>query len=1001
MRCHPFSLLLTLFFALPLLALSQIQQPIHIDDTKNIVDVIKALQGPGIEITNITYSMPEGRKAIGYFEDTGNLLGLKKGLVITSEAANFATGPNNSSGRISAGPIQEMNDADLATVTNGPFYDIATVEFDIKTVYSKFSFSYVFGSEEYPEYVDGIFNDTFGFFISGPGIAGAKNLATLDDGSPISINSINQFLNSEYFISNGTGATPLVNYYLQYDGLTKKLTASTAVIPNESYHIKLIISDIGDNSFDSGVFIEQESFVSEIPYKATISYENDRFDYAIEGCNKAFLTIEREAQNAVDPLILDLSFEGIAINGNDFTFIQPGPLTLAAGVLTAIIEIVPLADALPEGDETVVLHLTNAVTGNFTTSQVTIKDKMDYDIDETTICSTIPTIINNNPEVNFSFNWQHHNGLSCEQCISPTATLTQNALFPVEVTHLPSGCKTNITASVLVNNFQYNFNDELVCYNTSTAINKNASNDYDYRWQQTQGLSCLNCLSPSITVLQDKTLSVEVTEVASGCKTNSELNLDVYKFDFSFEETSVCENMPTTINKNPSPGYAFTWESHSSLSCTNCTSPSVVLSQETSFQVKVKELIHGCEITREVPVKVKKIDYKVPESLICKDEENAINLEASDNYIYRWKADAALSCTNCKSPKVRLEKPTSFPVEIEEITTGCKIENQALVKLKTVNYLVPSILICANQPTTINSNAPAEYLFQWAPNPGLSCLNCSSPFLKTENDVQLNVQIEDRRIGCRTKLTVPAKVIKVNYPILPQEVCENTLTGIHINFQEGYSFEWLPDEDLSCLKCTSPEVVLQNDKSFLLEVRENKSACKTIVTVPIKIKKIQAHFTYTITDNYSSIIADFKNQSNGANEYRWTFGDGNNSLEFEPTFEYNPLGETINIQLTAINNQGLYCEATEDASIFLHEPVFIPNVITPDNDQYNQFFEVKGIEKGVWLLIILNSWGKQVYSSNGYLNDWSAENNSTGFYFYELRNPEDNKSYKGWLHVIK
>ena len=922
MRSFPTPLVksfLAFFFLFPLFALSQ-GQPILIDDTRNIEDVVKALQGPGTEITNITFSVPGAPLAMGYFEDTGALLGLKKGLIITTGAALSATGPNNNFGSSTSGSFTEMQDPDLATIAAGRFFDISIVEFDIKTQYSKLSFNYVFGSEEYPEFANSQFNDTFGLFISGPGIIGSMNIATLDNGRPVSVNSIYQ---SNNFLSNGFGNTPDVNYYLQYNGVTKKLTASARLIPNETYHVKIIIADVSDNAFDTGVFLEQESFISEIPFDVTVSYEHDRFDYAIEGCNKAYLTVKRDAQDAADPLALDLSFEGNAINGIDFNFVQPGPLTLAVGQLTSIVEIAPVADAVSENNESVIAHVKNIVTTTTVTTQLAIHDEMIYNINESAVCISTPTIINVNPEADFSFNWEVRNELSCQQCLSPTVTLTQNALFKVEVTHLPSGCQANTTASVLVNNFQYHFSDETICYNVASAINKNASNNYVYRWTDNQGLSCLSCTSPLITALQDVTLSVEVEEVASGCKTGSVLNVNAYNFDFTFPETFACANKQTTINKNPPTGYSFTWQSHPSLSCTACTSPSVLLDRDLTLQVKVKEQTNGCEINKQVPVEVVE-DYRVPESIVCKGTETAINASASDNYIYTWTANPVLSCTNCKSPKVMLDKSTSFLLQIEEIRSGCKTQTQALVRVNAVDYQISPITMCANEPMIINANAPMRYLFQWEPGPDLSCIMCPSPTVTSDTNLQLKVDVEDTQVQCRTTFIVPVHVIKV-----------------------------------------------------------------------------EALFTYTIADQYTSIIVDFKNQSKEATEYQWSFGDGITSSELEATHQYQPIGEIIKVQLTAINNQELHCEATSSATIFIHEPVFIPNVFTPNGDQYNEFFEVKGIQKGLWTLTVVNRWGNLIYFASDYQNDWRAENVAPGVYYYELRNPQDEKSYKGWLTVIR
>jgi len=102
------------------------------------------------------------------------------------------------------------------------------------------AFRFVFGSEEYPEYVNSI-NDVFGFFISGPGITGpyqnnAKNIALIPaTNNPVSINSVNAGSNNTWYTANHNG-----QHNVQPDGFTKVLTARANVICGETYQIKIL-----------------------------------------------------------------------------------------------------------------------------------------------------------------------------------------------------------------------------------------------------------------------------------------------------------------------------------------------------------------------------------------------------------------------------------------------------------------------------------------------------------------------------------------------------------------------------------------------------------------------------------------------------------------------------------------------------------------------------------------------------------------------------------------
>ena len=83
--------------------------------------------------------------------------------------------------------------------------------------------------------------------------------------------------------------------------------------------------------------------------------------------------------------------------------------------------------------------------------------------------------------------------------------------------------------------------------------------------------------------------------------------------------------------------------------------------------------------------------------------------------------------------------------------------------------------------------------------------------------------------------------------------------------------------------------------------------------------------------------------------------------------------------------------------------VFVPNVFTPNDDAYNQYFKITNITlyKNSRLLIV-DRWGKTVFESNGYQNDWNGGEVSSGIYYYILNlNRNDLDPLKGSLSIIK
>jgi len=78
------------------------------------------------------------------------------------------------------------------------------------------------------------------------------------------------------------------------------------------------------------------------------------------------------------------------------------------------------------------------------------------------------------------------------------------------------------------------------------------------------------------------------------------------------------------------------------------------------------------------------------------------------------------------------------------------------------------------------------------------------------------------------------------------------------------------------------------------------------------------------------------------------------------------------------------CELPINQTINNSSDVFIPNIFTPNNDGYNEFFGVLNKLPNTEILIT-NRWGVKVYESKDYQNDWQAENLPDGVYFYTIK----------------
>ncbi len=347
------------------------------DSTLTPTALAQSLVGAGVAISNVKYT--GALRAAGTFTSSSNVLGFTNGIVLSSGSARNVAGMNCENGMsVDNG---EPGDADLNTIVGegNITNDASVLEFDFVPTSSTISFQYVFGSEEYPDFI-GSFNDVFGFFLTAPGGA-PVNLALIPGTDlPVSINDVNDGnttvtppippTNPQFYVNNqvqfsATGPLPPVDTEL--NGLTTVLTAQATVTPGLTYHIKLAVADANDFALDSNVFVQAGSLSS-----ANVT------------ANPTSLTFGSQAQgttSASQPVVItnvgttNVTITGIAASAN-FGETNSCPATLATGTgtgssCTVNVTFAPTATGTLTGTVTVTYTSAGSTTPQTTTIVLT------------------------------------------------------------------------------------------------------------------------------------------------------------------------------------------------------------------------------------------------------------------------------------------------------------------------------------------------------------------------------------------------------------------------------------------------------------------------------------------------------------------------------------------------------------------------------------------------------------------------------------------------------
>jgi hypothetical protein len=336
------------------------------------------LLGNGVTAFNIQYQ--GSPMQIGYFTggNTGGVaLGIDSGIVLSTGDVMDLTQPSNINSSTS---VQNANnfpaDADILSIiqTNnagGASNDAAIIEFDFTPLGDTVKFDYLFGSEEYPEFVCS-FNDGFGMFLSGPGITGpytnnAANIALVpytNPPVPVSIYNVNQTTgtcawannNDSLYVSNpGASDFPL-------DGFTKVFTAMSPVQCGGTYHLKIALADANDHSYDSGVILKARSLVSnQVSFIPTSSSGIVGDSSLVEGCTDGYLTFNRPG-NLDSTLVVYLTYPNtvpygaLAIAGQDYNQL-PDSIVFLPNVPQIIIPVQAIMDGITEPTEGIAISM--------------------------------------------------------------------------------------------------------------------------------------------------------------------------------------------------------------------------------------------------------------------------------------------------------------------------------------------------------------------------------------------------------------------------------------------------------------------------------------------------------------------------------------------------------------------------------------------------------------------------------------------------------------------
>ncbi len=898
--------------------------------------------------------------------------------------------------------------------------DAAVIWFDFVPTKDTMHFSFVFASNEWPTWPCSMFNDVFGFFVSGPGITGgfnapigytsSENFALIPGTNiPITITSINGPGNqgscpslspySSYFVQNVPATTGMNASY------TTKMDVEFVVQPCQTYNFAIAIGDGSDGVLNSYVLMEANSFTASgvsVQFNASYDFGGDSILY--EGCGSVTMEVVR-LDNIQNPDTIHFNISGNATNGIDYTYI-PDSVIFNPGQDTFTHTFIVPNDFIVEGPETLMIAVTDtdivACVGTNDTLVVVIHDPIPLTSDawtDTVMCTANNVQLAANPLTGLpAYDFQWSTGDTTDTItLSPTPWTSTS--YTVTITDACSIYTIIDTAHLIIDNPPTSIDapgDTIDCEASGAPIIVNITDPMpglSIQWSTGHLSPQFWAFNPYITT----DYIVTVTQNCAGYYLVDTFTLVVDNPPFtvsSVDDTINCTDPGTTIwvdVTNTTPSFDYLWNNGvtDSFQVVN-PSTTTVYSITVTDACGVNSVVDSVTVfVINDPVSV----YVGNENIPCVGDTATLTAYASGGYppySYLWSNGDNDSVTQMTS---NVPTTTVF-VSVTDICGLDTVVQQADIILATYPDLVITPLQgdtfnCPGEIVTFGSievtGGSGDYVVSW------DNWQTTNDFFWAVIDSTVKFTVEAADLCNLDSASSDVIFVVLEHDelkaILPPDtaVCKDDVVLLKASYKGGagnYSYRWNTGS-------TQPEIWAQSNtpQTYTVTITddcENKASDE----VTIVVTQPTAEFDYFFYDSYH---VGFDNLSEDAQYYIWSFVDGDTSTAENPLKIYT-VSKDYNVLLIATDTTG--CSDSAYHKISPPLVAFIPNAFTPNGDGLNDYFMIQGegfrAGRGIkeFKISIFDRWGAEIYSSNSIDFKWDGTYNGKpapiGVYVYKV-----------------
>jgi gliding motility-associated-like protein len=383
-----------------------------------------------------------------------------------------------------------------------------------------------------------------------------------------------------------------------------------------------------------------------------------------------------------------------------------------------------------------------------------------------------------------------------------------------------------------------------VCAEAPTSINLNP--DLSYQWSPDTGLDLSDPANPVITLSEDQTYQVTVTNPATGCEKVETLAVTVapeLTLEISPADTVVCPGESVSFTAVVNVPAQIEWFDNPAFSgdpiATGATLTVTPGLGTTTYYARARgEDACNLEATASVSVTVPDVlsDSGLPNLTLQACPGQLIPLLLNDAYTYEWTPVTGLDFSTPGAVIITAIESVVYTVIVTDIASGCSAQAQvALEVFPPVRVSVtpgPDVTLCEPQSLTLSAIASTPAQISWFDNPALAGPPLGvGPQLTIDPPLGQSVYyvLAIATEGCLSRDTASVTVTVFDLPtesLLPDSaliVCENTPITLPLN--PDLTYTWTPDTGLDLSDPSQVVIVAAQDIVYQVRVEDPATGC--------------------------------------------------------------------------------------------------------------------------------------------------------------------------------